>query len=156
MKIVWIALMSLFVFTSLSAQTAEVRVKQFNIEKGIALQEYDPVAYFTVKKALKGRKEFAHTHQGVTYYFSSQDNKYLFMKNPANYEPQYGGWCAYAMGDSGDKVEIDPKTFKITEGKLYLFYNFYFTNTLTSWNKEEQVLKGKADKNWSKIIKVNK
>ena len=156
MKTLWMAMISLLAYTSLSAQTAEVRVKQFNVEKGIALQEYDPVAYFTVKKALKGRREFAYTHQGVTYYFFSQDNKYLFMKNPASYEPQYGGWCAFAMGDSGDKVEVDPKTFKITDGKLYLFYNFYFNNTLTDWNKKEQALKGKADKNWAVIIKANK
>ncbi len=149
-------MISLFLTTSLMAQTSEVHAKQFNLEKGVALQEYDPVAYFTVQKALKGRKEFAYIHQGVTYYFFSQDNKYLFMKNPANYEPQYGGWCAYAMGDSGEKVEIDPKTFKIIGGKLYLFYNFYFSNTMTDWNKNEQLLKGKADKNWVKIINANK
>ena len=152
----FIGMISLFMTTSLFAQLSEVRVKQFNLEKGVALQEYDPVAYFTVKKALKGRKEFSYTYQGVTYYFFSQDNKYLFMKNPASYEPQYGGWCAYAMGSSGEKVEIDPKTFKITDGKLYLFYNFYFNNTLTDWNKSEQTLKAKADKNWAKIIVANK
>ncbi|MDB5256845.1 MAG: hypothetical protein JWM14_1540 [Chitinophagaceae bacterium] len=156
MKTLFIGMISLFLSTSLVAQSTEVRVKQFNLENGVALQEYDPVAYFTVKKALKGRKEFAYAHQGVTYYFFSQDNKYLFMKNPAYYEPQYGGWCAYAMGNAGEKVEIDPKTFKITEGKLYLFYNFYFNNTLTDWNKNEQVLKGKADKSWAKIITANK
>jgi YHS domain-containing protein len=156
MKTLFIGMMSLLMTTSLMAQSAEVRVKQFNLENRVALQEYDPVAYFTVKKALKGRKEFAYTHQGVTYYFFSQDNKYLFMKNPANYEPQYGGWCAYAMGESGEKVEIDPKTFKIIEGKLYLFYNFYFNNTLTDWNKNEQSLKGRADSNWMKIIHANK
>ena len=156
MKTLLIAVISLSVYSSLFAQTNEVRVKQFNLEKGVALQEYDPVAYFTVKKAILGRKEFAYIYQGVTYYFFSQDNKYLFMKNPANYEPQYGGWCAYAMGDSNEKVEIDPKTFKITEGKLYLFYNFYFTNTLTSWNKNEHALKEKANMNWTKIINANK
>jgi len=155
MKTFLIGMMSLFLTVSLMAQSREVRVRQFNIEEGIALQEYDPVAYFTVQKALKGRKEFAYTHQGITYYFFSQDNKYLFMKNPAHYEPQYGGWCAYAMA-AGEKVEIDPKTFKIVEGKLYLFYNFFFNNTLTDWNKNEQSLKGRADSNWAKIISADK
>ncbi|MDF2454147.1 MAG: hypothetical protein K0R51_140 [Cytophagaceae bacterium] len=141
--------------SDLCAQTSEVRLKQFNLEGQVALQGYDPVAYFTVKKALKGRKEFTCIHKGLSYYFFSQDNKNLFLKNPDHYEPQYGGWCAYAMGDSGEKVAIDPKTFKLTGGKLYLFYNFYFNNTLTDWNKNEDLLKGKADKNWSKILMTN-
>ena len=81
----------------------------------------------------------------MTYNFSSQANKDLFLKNPASYEPQYGGWCAYAMGYSGEKVEINPETFKILDGKLYLFYNAFFNNTLKSWNKDEVNLKKKAD-----------
>ena len=72
----------------------------------------------------------------------------MFLKNPSKYEPQYGGWCAYAMGSAGEKVEINPETFKIIDGKLYLFYNAYFNNTLKSWNKEETKLKSQADTNW--------
>ena len=53
----------------------------------------------------------------------------------------------------GDKVSIDPETFKIVDGKLYVFYNKFFNNTLTSWNKDEQRLKKQADANWKKIIK---
>jgi hypothetical protein len=56
------------------------------------------------------------------------------------------------MGSSGDKVEIDPETFKILDSKLYLFYNAYFNNTLKSWNKDEVNLKKKAETNWKKII----
>ncbi|MDB5272118.1 MAG: hypothetical protein JWO58_485 [Chitinophagaceae bacterium] len=153
MKKLVIGCVSLILSHTLWAQSTDVRHKQFNLEDGVALQEYDPVAYFTVKKALKGRTEFAYNYQGVVYYFYSQDNKYLFMKNPTNYEPQYGGWCAYAMGKNAEKVEVDPKTFKIIDNKLYLFYNFYFNNTLTKWNEEgEQLLKMKADKNWAKFI----
>ncbi len=69
------------------------------------------------------------------------------------YEPQYGGWCAYAMGNSGEKVEVDPETYKIVDGKLYLFYNKYFTNTLKSWNKDEAKLKSKADESWKNFYK---
>jgi len=65
------------------------------------------------------------------------------LKNPAGYEPQYGGWCAYAMGANGEKVEIDPGTFKIVDGKLNLYYNAFFNNTLKSWNKDEVNLKKK-------------
>ena len=135
------------------AQTAAKRAKEFNLENKVAIQGYDPVAYFTQKKAVKGKKELATSFEGVTYNFSSLANKDAFVKSPTSYEPQYGGWCAFAMGAYGKKVEIDPETFKIVDGKLYLFYNAYFNNTLKSWNKDEKNLKAKADKNWSIIIK---
>lgn len=132
------------------SQTAAKRLKEFNLENKVAIQGYDPVAYFTLKKAVKGKAAFATTYEGVIYYFSTQAHKDLFLKNPSSYEPQYGGWCAFAMGDYGEKVEINPETFKIIEGKLYLFYNAFFNNTLKSWNKDETNLKRKADNNWKK------
>lgn len=134
------------------AQNTSKRIKEFNLENKVAIQGYDPVAYFTLKKAVKGKSSFTATYEGVTYNFSSQANKDLFLKNPSSYEPQYGGWCAYAMGENNEKVEINPETFKIIDGKLYLFYNAYFNNTLKSWNKNETNLKKKADANWKKII----
>ena len=133
-------------------QTAAKRAAEFNLEKKVAIQGYDAVAYFTQKKAVKGKATIATTYEGVIYNFASQTNKDLFLKNPASYEPQYGGWCSYAMGASGEKVEVDPETFKITDGKLNLFYNAFFNNTLKSWNKDEVSLKKKADANWKKII----
>lgn len=128
------------------------RVSNFNLEKSVAVQGYDPVAYFTQGKAIKGKKENSNSYNGITYYFSSPANADLFKSNPVKFEPQYGGWCAYAMGYDGSKVEIDPETFKIVDGKLYLFYNFYFNNTLKKWNSNESVLKRNADGNWNKII----
>lgn len=136
----------------LSAQSIAKKSKEYNLENGLAIQGYDPVAYFTQKKAVKGKSSIATTYDGVIYYFSSNDNKELFKKNPSGYEPQYGGWCAYAMGAKGEKVEVDPETFKIINGKLFLFYNAYFNNTLKSWNKDEANLNRKADANWKKII----
>jgi YHS domain-containing protein len=129
-----------------------VRKKHFNLEKGIAIDGYDPVAYFKSNKAVKGNKNMAAYFQGATYYFSTAENKNAFLQNPQAYEPQYGGWCAYAMGHDGDKVSIDPETFKIINGKLYLFYNSFFNNTLKSWNKDETNLKTKADANWQKTF----
>ncbi|MBC7904693.1 MAG: YHS domain-containing protein, partial [Gemmatimonadaceae bacterium] len=103
--------------------------------------------------AIKGDQQFALNHNGATYYFSSATNRETFRKKPEQFMPAFGGWCAYAMGLNGEKVEVDPKTFKIVDGKLNLFYNRFFTNTLTDWNKNENVLKQKAAANWSKIIK---
>jgi YHS domain-containing protein len=142
-----------FISFAVSAQNDNKRITQFNLEKKVAIQGYDPVAYFKQGKALKGKKELVATYEGVIYQFSSVANKDLFVKNAASYEPQYGGWCAYAMGSSGEKVEINPETFKIIDGKLFLFYNAYFNNTLKSWNKDEVSLKAKADANWKKNIK---
>jgi YHS domain-containing protein len=136
----------------LSAQSIAKKSKEYNLENGLAIQGYDPVAYFTQKKAVKGKSSIATTFEGVIYYFSSNENKENFKKSPYSYEPQYGGWCAYAMGAKGEKVEVDPETFKIVNGKLFLFYNAYFNNTLKSWNKDEANLNRKADANWKKII----
>lgn len=142
---------SLLLVSGFAFAQDQQRVQQFNLEKGIAIKGYDPVAYFTQNKAVKGKAEFAVIHQGVKYYFSSNDNKEEFKKAPAKYEPQYGGWCAYAMGETGEKVDFDPETFKILNGKLYLFYNKFFNNTLPKWNKDEANLKTKADVNWKKF-----
>lgn len=149
-------ILSTFLFISANAisqtDATALRQAQFNVSKNkIAVEGYDVVAYFTEGKSKKGKSEFAVYVQGITYYFSSNANKELFKKNPAQYEPQYGGWCAYAMGNDGSKVEVDPETFKILNGKLYLFYNKFFTNTLKSWNKDEARLMKNADANWMKF-----
>ncbi len=144
-------LIVLIAFISVTAFGQTAKATNFNLENKVAIQGYDPVAYFTQKKAVKGKAALASSYEGVTYYFSSQANKEAFLKNPSGYEPQYGGWCAFAMGDYGKKVEINPETFKVLDGKLYLFYNAYFNNTLKSWNKDEVSLKKKADLNWKKL-----
>jgi YHS domain-containing protein len=141
----------LLVSTSGYAQTS-IRIKHFNLEKNVAIQGYDPVAYFNQHKAVKGISNINASLEGVIYYFSTLANKNIFLKEAKKYEPQYGGWCAYAMGDSGEKVEIDPETFKIANGKLYLFYHTWVTNTLPKWNEDEAHLKIQADKNWQKTI----
>jgi YHS domain-containing protein len=134
------------------AQDAGLRQKHFNLKDGVAIQGYDPVAYFLQNRAIKGSREFAFVCNGVAYYFTSEADLAEFRKNPEIYEPQYGGWCAYAMGKDGTKVEVDPETFKIVNGKLFLFYNQFFTNTLKSWNKDEVELHHHADLNWTKIF----
>jgi YHS domain-containing protein len=149
----YILLFSSLFISFLAISQVALKAKHFNVEKGLAIQGYDPVAYFTQAKAVKGNKQFASAFEGITYYFSTAANKDLFNKNPKNYEPQYGGWCAYAMGATNEKVEIDPETFKVVGGKLFLFYHSWVNNTLTKWNKDEVNLHKKADANWSVIFK---
>jgi YHS domain-containing protein len=144
-------LLSLITMVVAGQDATALREKQYNLDDMVAISGYDPVAYFILNKAVKGKKELSYTYQGVVYRFSSGASLEAFKKNPSKYEPEYGGWCAYAMGAKGEKVTIDPETFKIINGKLYLFYNSYFNNTLKSWNKDETGLKSKADVNWTKI-----
>jgi YHS domain-containing protein len=143
----------LFFCLLLYSQKEFDRAKHFNLEQTIAIQGYDPVSYFKETKPLKGKQDLSVHYVGVVYYFATENNKTAFLNKPAAYEPQYGGWCAYAMGKSGDKVAIDPQTYKIIDGKLYLFYNAYFNNTLKTWNKNQSTLKAKAEANWKNTLK---
>lgn len=123
----------------------------YNIKKGYVAEGYDVVAYFE-NKTLEGDKKFTTKYDGANYKFSSQKNLDTFNKNPEKYVPQYGGYCAYAVGAKNDKVAIDPETFEVKDGKLYLFYNAWGTNTLELWqNENPKLLKEKADKNWENI-----
>lgn len=124
--------------------------KNYNTEDGYVAEGYDVVEYFN-NQAIEGDEKYTASHDGVKYKFSKKENLTKFEKNPTMYVPQYGGWCAYAIGDSGEKVSIDPETFQILDGKLYLFYNQFFTNTLDSWNKKgPRKLRKKADENWKR------
>ncbi len=137
-----------FVTSSLYAQDG---AKKSNLKKGLALQGYDAVGYFK-KEVKKGLLSLRSQHKGIEYLFATAQNKALFDANPNQYLPQYGGWCAYAMGKDGSKVKINPHTYKIVDNKLYLFYNQGGYNTLHDWNKQEAALKKAADAFWKKII----
>ncbi len=149
---IWLSFLFLLAVNTSFSQTEAFRVKQFNLDDGVAIKGYDPVAYFTQGKAVKGKKDFSWSFQGVTYHFANGADEQLFQANPEKYEPKYGGWCAYAMGHDGSKVEVDPETFKIISGKLFLFYNKFFNNTLKTWNQDESKLHAQADANWQKIL----
>ncbi len=125
--------------------------KNYFVKKGAVAKGYDMVSYFN-NEAKQGNKKISTQYDGVKFYFSSKENLKKFQENPKKYIPQYGGYCAYAMGVKGSKVSINPETFEIRDGKLYLFYNKGRTNTLLLWNKEgAEELKKAADKNWKKI-----
>lgn len=120
-----------------------------------AIQGYDPVSYFS-GQAVQGDPAISLIFQDIKYLFSSAENLGQFKKNPHHFEPAYGGWCAWAMLE-GEKVEINPKRFKIIGDRLYLFYDRFFTNTLKKWNKlaadqGEFFLVEKADRQWQAIL----
>ncbi len=127
------------------------QVIDYNVKKGFIANGYDVVAYFN-NEAIEGNKQFKTMFDGVYYKFHSDKNLTAFNKNPKKYVPQFGGYCAYAIAEKSEKVSINPKTFEIINGKLYLFYNAWGTNTLELWQKENtKELLENADKNWRKI-----
>lgn len=118
---------------------------------GYALSSYDAVSYFEQDGPQKGLKNLQTNYKGAIYLFRSQAHLEAFQKNPAKYAPQYGGWCAYAIGVDGSKVKINPEAYRILDGKLYLFYKTGLTNTLLKWKADEASLQKKADQNWDKL-----
>ena len=117
-------------------------------QSGVAIQGYDPVAFFTDKKPVKDAAKFVSKHAGAIYFFASKENKDLFKADPAKYTPQFDGYCAY--GVSRNKlVEIDVDAFQIVDGKLLLQYS---KGVRDDFNADAKANLAKADTNWLKLV----
>ena len=119
---------------------------------GLALHGFDPVAYFTQNKAVKGEPVLTASYQGVTYQFASKEDQAAFQANPAKYAPQYGGFCALAAS-VGIKADIDPHAFAINDGKLYVNYS---NKALQAYQGDVKGNTEKADHNWPDVAKQTK
>lgn len=137
----------LFLVLFVAVATVQNYGQSQNLKNGLALQGYDAVAYFEDGKATEGSSAITAGYNGAVYYFSSEKNKMLFLKNPSRYIPQFGGYCAYGMSQ-GYKAPIKPEAFTIVDEKLYLNYNL---EVKTMWMKEQQVRIAKANENWKKM-----
>lgn len=120
--------------------------------KGVAIKGYDPVAYFTMEKPVKGSSDFEYEWNGAKWRFSSKDNKQLFMEDPEKYVPRYGGYCAYGVAVN-DLFDIRPEAWSIVDGKLYLNKNLDVRET---WRKDIPGNIKKADMNWPGLMKMKK
>jgi hypothetical protein len=121
----------------------------YNTKKGYVAEGYDVVSYFTDKKPIEGKKKFQTTFDGAKFKFSSAKNLELFKADSKKYIPQYGGYCAYAVAAKKTKMYIDAEAYEVRDGKLYLFYNSFFSNKLDDWKEgDTKKLQAKADKNW--------
>jgi len=89
---------------------------------GVAIEGYDPVAYFTTGHAIAGTQDHMLKWRGAIWLFASAENLEAFEMNPASYAPQYGGFCAYGMGE-GETATSDPQVFVVEDGRLYLYHN---------------------------------
>jgi YHS domain-containing protein len=121
-----------------------------NVDRdGVALKGYDPVAYFTDNKAVKGDRRFSSSYNGGIYHFASAEHKAMFDAEPMRYEPQFGGYCGYAA--SINKVsDIGPEWFEILDGRLVLQHN---AKAWRLWHEDVAGNLIKADSNWPGLVR---
>ena len=147
---------SLFALALLVGAASFAQVEPID-KNGIANGGYDLVAYFTDGKATKGKKEFTAEINSVKYQFATAKHRDLFKSNPEKYLPVCDGYCAWGVAEKGVKFPVNPETFKVVDGKLYLFFNGDFKgspfNTLTEWNKNEKNLLTQLPVKWVEVKK---
>lgn len=119
----------------------EVNYSMFSNE---AINGYDPVAYFTEGQAVLGSKDYSYQWKEADWYFSSEENKSLFIENPKKYIPQYGGYCGFAIS-KGFTANTDPTSFEILDDKLYLFAN---EDVKKDWKGHLEENLQKCNENW--------
>jgi hypothetical protein len=114
---------------------------------GNALGGYDVVAYFTENLPREGNPAFTTMHAGAKWQFVTAENRDVFIKDPEKYMPQYGGYCAWAVGHNYT-ANGDPEAWKIVGGKLYLNYN---KSVQTKWAEDIPKFIADGDKNWQTL-----
>jgi YHS domain-containing protein len=125
----------------------------FTNDDNVVLHGFDVVSYFVEDRAVLGGASLSAEHDGVTFYFSSAENRDAFRKNPEKYAPAFGGWCAYAISEDPPKLTPpDPRTFKLYNGELLVFLNDLHegepVNTKVLWQENERQLMEMANRNW--------
>jgi YHS domain-containing protein len=141
-KIGFFLCVALITFSVVKAQKAPIYSSN-----GKAINGYDPVAYFTESKPVKGNEKLNFLWNGATWYFSNEQNLEAFKKSPEKFAPQYGGYCAYGMS-RGYKASTQPDAWTIENNKLYLNYN---KEVGELWNKDRKKYVEVADRNWVEI-----
>jgi YHS domain-containing protein len=114
---------------------------------GVAIMGYDPVAYFTDNRAVKGSEKYSYDWLGTPWHFASREHQEMFTADPIKYAPQYGGYCAAEVVGGSVTVDIDPNAFKIIDGKLYLIYDKPHADDFASHAENVAA----ADANWPKV-----
>lgn len=114
-----------------------------------AILGYDPVAYFTDGKPVKGQDALVLDYMGAKWKFASQAHLDMFKAAPEKYAPQYGGYCAYGVAQ-GSLVTIEPDKFRVLNGKLYLNYD---ADVQAKWLKDPSGFVREADAKFQQLLK---
>jgi YHS domain-containing protein len=114
-----------------------------------AINGYDTVAYFTLRKPVPGSDAFVHAWMGAKWKFASQAHLDLFKAEPEKYAPQYGGYCAYGVAQD-NLVKVAPDQFTIRDGKLYLNYD---ADIQAKWLKDPAGYIKAADAKFGTLLK---
>jgi YHS domain-containing protein len=126
---------------------AHAQKSQVYIADGKAIKGYDPVAFFTASKPVRGQDSLMLQWNGAVWYFADRKNLESFKEAPEKYAPQYGGYCAYGTAQ-GHKAPTEVETWSILDGKLYFNYN---QKVKEMWSKDRAAMIKKADRNWTMI-----
>lgn len=137
-----------------SANARETKDVIFKSSTDIAINGYDPVAYFTDHKPEKGKQDFNYKYDGAVWQFSNANHLTIFKKNPEKYMPQYGGFCAYGISHKVGLVKTVPNIWEIVNGKLYLFSPAKKLDKIWQDHPKENIKAG--DKEWPKLIAKKK
>ncbi|MBY9065377.1 YHS domain-containing protein [Hyphomonas sp. WL0036] len=129
---------------ALAPQAAAEPPVYTDLFSGVAVQGYDPVAYFREGKPVKGERAFTASYNGATFRFASAANRDVFLAAPETYAPQYGGYCAWAVSQ-GYHAKGDARFWKIIDGKLYLNYS---AAVQKKWEADIPGFIARADTNW--------
>jgi YHS domain-containing protein len=142
----WLILPAALIASPALAQTNKTLL---NLDRhGVALQGYDPVAFFTIGKPMKGDEKIVSRADGAVYYFATAADKAAFDQSPGKYEPSFGGYCAY--GVSRDRlVDIDVDASQVVDGRLLLQYS---KSVRSDFNTDPKGNLAKADANWPGLV----
>ncbi|MEM8972957.1 MAG: YHS domain-containing (seleno)protein [Pseudomonadota bacterium] len=134
-----------------SVAPAAFAVDEYNVSKGttvsgegVAFRGNDLVAIANGLGVVPGRAAHTYVHDGVAYYFVSEDAMNQFAANPEEYMPQYGGYCTLGVA-LGKKLDASPRFADIVDGKLYVFLN---AAVFEAYENDKAAILADAAKNW--------
>jgi hypothetical protein len=135
---------------------AEASRRSYNLlGESVGLVGYDPVSYFPEGggRPARGLISISAEVDGVTYRFATEAHKATFLKNPAKYVPAFGGWCTWAVAELGKRVDVDPESYVVKNGRLLVFYRDPALDTRAKFLENPDALLKKAEANWPALAK---
>ncbi|WP_150496227.1 YHS domain-containing (seleno)protein [Roseibium aquae] len=135
-----LALFAVFLTGSVFLLVADLKAQS----PDLAISGYDPVSYFTGRRPVEGSASHSTVHNGRTYHFATAENKARFVGDPERYAPRYDGYCAFGVA-RGYKVGIDPLSYKVVDGALYLNYS---RSVQRQWSRDIPGFIAQANAKW--------